>query len=316
MHVDIVTLTAVVLCFPLLTICAPLYVLSAPNMLRVGSSENLFVEAQDYTGGDLNVRIIVKNHPKKNLDILSKSVTLTAANNFQILNDIKIPDDQKFFSDDPLEKQYVYLQAQFPSVTLEKVVMLSFQTGYIFVQTDKPIYTPHRNYPITGGKKKTEFLLFNKNPQGITLDRDQFQPRQGIRTENFALPELASAGIWKLIAKYTNTPQKNFTTEFEVMEYVLPSFEVTLNPRKSFFYVNEHSLAVDISAKYLFGNKVRGTAFVVFGVIDNEKKISIASSLQRVQVSSDRAVLYNFINYNMHNFIWRQKSDVDMWGRV
>uniref|UniRef100_A0A673L956 Complement C3-like n=1 Tax=Sinocyclocheilus rhinocerous TaxID=307959 RepID=A0A673L956_9TELE len=245
---------------------------------------NLFVEAQDYTGGDLNVRIIVKNHPKKNLDILSKSVTLTAANNFQILNDIKIPDDQKFFSDDPLEKQYVYLQAQFPSVTLEKVVMLSFQTGYIFVQTDKPIYTPHRNYPITGGKKKTEFLLFNKNPQGITLDRDQFQPRQGIRTENFALPELASAGIWKLIAKYTNTPQKNFTTEFEVMEYVLPSFEVTLNPRKSFFYVNEHSLAVDISAKYLFGNKVRGTAFVVFGVIDNEKKISIASSLQRVQI--------------------------------
>uniref|UniRef100_A0A671NRL7 Complement C3-like n=1 Tax=Sinocyclocheilus anshuiensis TaxID=1608454 RepID=A0A671NRL7_9TELE len=270
MHVDIVTLTAIVLCFPLLTICAPLHVLSAPNLLRVGSSEKLFVEAQDYTGGDLNVRIIVKNHPKKNLDILSKSVTLTAANNFQILTDIKIPDDQNLFSDDPLEKQYVYLQAQFPSITLEKVVLLSFQTGYLFVQTDK--------------EKKTEFLLFNKNPQGITLDRDQFQPRQGIRTENFALPELASAGIWKLIAKYTNTPQKNFTTEFEVMEYVLPSFEVTLNPHKSFFYVNEHSLTVDISAKYLFGNKVRGTAFVVFGVIDNEKKISISASLQRVQI--------------------------------
>uniref|UniRef100_A0A673L2B9 Complement C3-like n=1 Tax=Sinocyclocheilus rhinocerous TaxID=307959 RepID=A0A673L2B9_9TELE len=292
MHVDIVTLTAVVLCFPLLTICAPLYVLSAPNMLRVGSSENLFVEAQDYTGGDLNVRIIVKNHPKKNLDILSKSVTLTAANNFQILNDIKIPDDQKFFSDDPLEKQYVYLQAQFPSVTLEKVVMLSFQTGYIFVQTDKPIYTPastvnYRIFSLTADQHPFDGISISvdiMNPQGITLDRDQFQPRQGIRTENFALPELASAGIWKLIAKYTNTPQKNFTTEFEVMEYVLPSFEVTLNPRKSFFYVNEHSLAVDISAKYLFGNKVRGTAFVVFGVIDNEKKISIASSLQRVQI--------------------------------
>ncbi len=53
--------------------------------------------------------------------------------------------------------------------------------------------------------------------------------------------------------------------------------------------------------RYLYGNKVRGTAFVVFGVIDNEKKISIAASLQRVQVSSDRAVLYNFIT-------WSEKS--------
>nr|QGH45422.1 complement system-related protein C3a.2 [Cyprinus carpio] len=292
MHVDIVTLTAVILCFPLLTICAPLYVLSAPNLLRVGSSENVFVEAQDYSGGDLNVRIIVKNHPKKNVEILSKSVTLTAANNFQILTDIKIPDDQNFFSDDPLEKQYVYLQAQFSSVTLEKVVMLSFQSGYIFVQTDKPIYTPastvnYRIFSLTPDQHPfdgTSISVDIMNPQGITLDRDQFQPRQGIRTKNFALPELASFGVWKLIAKYTNTPQKNFTTEFEVMEYVLPSFEVTLNPRKPFFYVNEDSLTVDISAKYLFGNKVRGTAFVVFGVIDNEKKISIAASLQRVQI--------------------------------
>ncbi|XP_052459493.1 complement C3-like [Carassius gibelio] len=293
MHVDIVALTAIILCFPLLTICAPLYILSAPNMLRVGSSENVFVEAQDYSGGDVKVRITVKNHPKKNLDILSKSVTLTTANNFQILTDIKIPDDQNFFSDDPLEKQYVYLQAQFPSVTLEKVVLLSFQTGYIFIQTDKPIYTPastvnYRIFSLTPDQHPFDgsSISFDiMNPQGITLNRDQFQPRQGILTKNYALPELASSGVWKLIARYTKTPQKNFTTEFEVMEYVLPSFEVTLNPRKPFFSVNENSLIVDISAKYLFGNKVSGTAFVVFGVIDNEKKISIAASLQRVQIS-------------------------------
>uniref|UniRef100_A0A8C1ZC95 Uncharacterized protein n=1 Tax=Cyprinus carpio TaxID=7962 RepID=A0A8C1ZC95_CYPCA len=298
MHVDVVTLTAVILCFPLLTLCDPLYVLSAPNLLRVGSPENVFVEAQDYSGGNLNVRITVKNHPKKNLEILSKSVTLTADNNFQILTDIKIPDDQKFFSDDPLEKQYVYLQAQFPSVTLEKVVMVSFQMGYIFVQTDKPIYTPastvnYRIFSLTPDQQPFDGVSISvdiMNPQGITLDRDQFQPRRGIRTETFALPELTSFGIWKLIAKYTNTPQKNFTTEFEVMEYVLPSFEVTLNPRKPFFYVDERSLTVDISAKYLFGNKVRGTAFVVFGVIDNEKKISIAASLQKIQIIDGEGV--------------------------
>ncbi|KAL0202451.1 hypothetical protein M9458_000469, partial [Cirrhinus mrigala] len=126
MDMKLLFVTVVLLSSPLLTLCDPLFVLSAPNLLRVGSSENVFVEAQDYSGGDLNVMISVKKFPKKDRQILSKSVTLTADDNFQILTDIKIPDDQNLFSDDPLEKQYVYLQAQFPTVTLEKVVMLSF----------------------------------------------------------------------------------------------------------------------------------------------------------------------------------------------
>jgi len=47
------------------------------------------------------------------------------------------------FSKDPNMKQYVYLQAQFPDVELEKVVLVSFQFGYIFIQTDKTLYTPN-----------------------------------------------------------------------------------------------------------------------------------------------------------------------------
>uniref|UniRef100_A0A8C1RIC0 Complement component c3a, duplicate 6 n=1 Tax=Cyprinus carpio TaxID=7962 RepID=A0A8C1RIC0_CYPCA len=229
-----------------------MYVLSAPNLLRVGSSENVFVEAQDYSGGDLNVRIIVKNHPKKNVEILSKSVTLTAANNFQILTDMKVMANF-------ILKQYVYLQAQFPSFTLEKVVMLSFQSGYIFVQTDKPIYTP----------ASTETIF----------------PQQGIRSGKYAVPQPASPGIWKVVTRFTNTPQKNYTADFEVKEYVLPTYEVTLSLSQSFFCVKDASLTVSIEAKYLHRNNVNGHAFVVFGVMEDERKTSIPSSLQRVQIS-------------------------------
>lgn len=37
----------------------------------------------------------------------------------------------------------MYLQAQFPDRLLEKVVLVSFQSGYIFIQTDKTLYTPN-----------------------------------------------------------------------------------------------------------------------------------------------------------------------------
>ncbi|XDV16073.1 hypothetical protein PO909_015936, partial [Leuciscus waleckii] len=292
MEVKLLCLTVVLLSSPLLTLCDPLFVLSAPNLLRVGSSENGFVEAQDYSGGNLNVRISVKNFPKKDREILSKTVTLTAENNYQILTDIKIPDDQNFFSDDPLEKQYVYLQAQFPSHTLEKVVMVSFQSGYIFVQTDKPIYTPastvqYRIFSLTPNMKplsQTGVTVEIMNPQGITVSSEKLNPVKGMKSGKYAIPEVASPGIWKVVTRYTNTPQKTFTADFEVKEYVPPTFGVRLRPSKSFFYVGDESLTVDIEAKYLFGQKVEGHAFVMFGVMDGERKTSIPSSLQRVQI--------------------------------
>lgn len=56
-------------------------------------------------------------------------------------NGVQIP--PKTFNRDPNVKQYVYLQAHFPGgVVLEKTVMVSFQSGYIFIQTDKTLYTP------------------------------------------------------------------------------------------------------------------------------------------------------------------------------
>ncbi|XP_065130544.1 complement C3-like [Paramisgurnus dabryanus] len=291
---ELLWLSVVLLSSPLFTLCDPLFVLSAPNLLRVGSSENVFVEAQDYSDEEINVRIVVKNFPAKNIDMLSKSVTLTKGNNFQMLTDIKIPDDKNYFND--LEKQYVFLEAKFNSknvhTTLEKVVMVSFQSGYIFVQTDKPIYTPastvqYRIFSLTPNLHPVSHSAISveiMNPQGITIMREKVFSVQGMKSGNYKIPEIASSGIWKVVTQYANTPQKKFTADFEVKEYVLPTFEVTLTLSKSFFYVGDDRLTVKILAKYLFGQKVQGQGYVVFGVMDGERKISIPDSLKAVKI--------------------------------
>uniref|UniRef100_A0AAR2KTF1 Anaphylatoxin-like domain-containing protein n=1 Tax=Pygocentrus nattereri TaxID=42514 RepID=A0AAR2KTF1_PYGNA len=248
-QVDLLWITAALLSSPLLTLCDPLNILSAPNMLRVGSSENVFVETQDYAEGTLNVRVAVKNYPQKTVELESKSVVLDAGNNYQALVAIKV----NIFSDDPLEKEYVYLQAHFPSGVLEKVVLVSFQSGYIFIQTDKSIYTP-----------------------SSTVEKDTFFSKKGTLTWKYDIPEIVSPGIWTIAARYKSTPQKNFTAEFEVKEYVLPTYEVTLNPSRSFFYIDDDRFQVDIIAKYLFGNKVEGSAFVVFGVMQGDSRTSLS----------------------------------------
>ncbi|KAI5089746.1 complement component c3a precursor [Silurus meridionalis] len=175
-------------------------VLLAPNILRVGTDEKVFVEAQDYSGNDLQVRISIKNYPQKRTELTSASTTLTAANNFQSLVNIKIPDNKGFFSNDPLEKQYVYLQAQFPTSLLEKVVLVSFQSGYIFVQTDKSIYKPettvlYRIFLLTPDLKPIDYPgginVDIINPHGLKIKGEAIYPTEATIRGEYRIPELA-----------------------------------------------------------------------------------------------------------------------------
>ncbi|KAG5854132.1 hypothetical protein ANANG_G00034310 [Anguilla anguilla] len=294
MRVDVVWLATLALSLPALS-CAELFVLTAPNLLRVGSKENVFVEVQEYVGPNLKVEIVVKNFPAKNREIFSTSVDLKADNKFQALQEILIPEE--FFEEETRLKQYVHLHAKFGNKQeLEKVIMVSFQSGYIFVQTDKSIYTPigtvlYRVFALNPGLEpiSSGVSVEIMTPDGITVQKDIVYPENGVKSGQYQLPEIVSVGTWKVVCRFQSTPQKNFTADFEVKEYVLPSFEVKLSPEKSFFYVNDEELSVNIIARYLYGKDVSGKAFVVFGVLteDGEKK-SIPASLQRVNVISGK----------------------------
>lgn len=64
-------------------------VLSAPNILRVGATENIFVECQDCTE-DMKVSIKVVNFPTKVTTLASTSVNLNSGNKYQALGQIKV----------------------------------------------------------------------------------------------------------------------------------------------------------------------------------------------------------------------------------
>ena len=95
-------------------------VLSAPNLLRIGTAENIFVECQDCTGGEIRVDINVMNHPTQTKRLASTSVTLKSTNNFQEIGEITV--DEKYY--------YNYL-ASFPIMHSNKRSTMQKSTSYM-----------------------------------------------------------------------------------------------------------------------------------------------------------------------------------------
>ncbi|XP_027873419.1 complement C3-like isoform X1 [Xiphophorus couchianus] len=287
------------------TAASPMKVMSAPNLLRLGRPQNIFVECQDCPSeNNFSVSISVMNWPTKSKRLAHASVNLNPANRFQAFAEVEIPADD--FIRSPNLKHYVYLQAQFPDVKLEKVVLLSLHAGYIFIQTDKALYTPnskvhYRIFAMTPDMKPVERNNMTQmdasvaiefvTPEGVILPLDPVALRSGIHSGDFQLAEVVSVGLWKIVARFPSIPQMSYSAEFEIKEYVLPSFDVKLIRRNSFFFSDSKELHVDVKATYMFGEDVQGSAYGAFGVVLQNQKKSFPSSLQRVPIEKGEGVV-------------------------
>uniref|UniRef100_A0A665W690 Complement C3-like n=1 Tax=Echeneis naucrates TaxID=173247 RepID=A0A665W690_ECHNA len=273
-----------------------------PNVLSVGTRENIFFECQGCSDEVIPVNFKVTNFPSQTVTLDSGSVILNKQNDFQQFGNIMINPDS--FVKDPNIKQYVHLEADFQDYKLGKVVMVTFQAGFIFIQTDKTLYTPNSKVhyrmfavapsmePVKAGDNHadTSVSIEIVTPDEVTLSLPgPVSLISGMYSGDYDLGEYASNGIWKVVARFPSNPQFSFSTEFEVKEYVLPNFEVTLEIQKNYFHVDWNEYNVRVQAIYLFGEDVEGTAYAVFGVIMDDQKINFPGSLQRVTLDGGEA---------------------------
>uniref|UniRef100_A0A8C3I325 Complement C3 n=1 Tax=Chrysemys picta bellii TaxID=8478 RepID=A0A8C3I325_CHRPI len=269
-----------------------LYSLITPNVLRVESEEKVVVEAHGLNA-PVAVTVIVQDFPLKKNILYQVQIDLNPANGMMGTAVIKVgkTPHQLAPMGCPL---YVVVKATFPQQTLEKVVLVHFHSGYIFIQTDKTIYTPgstvlyriftvgHKLEPVS----KTVIVEF-ETPESIIVKQIPISAplKSGIFSLSHPLPDIISLGTWKITAKYEDSPQQTFSAQFDVKEYVLPSFEVILEPSEKFLYIDSNEdFRVSITARYLYGKKLDGNAFVLFGVKMDDEKRSIPQSLKRISI--------------------------------
>ncbi|XP_065808700.1 complement C3 [Labrus bergylta] len=254
------------------------FTLLAPDLLRADSEENIYMVG-DGLSDPVTVSISIQDFSKTTM-LLQDSAILNQENGYHTLKSIQLPSD--LLNRDEKKNKFVHLSVSFGDFhTEERLLMVSFHSGYIFIQTDKPIYNPGDTVQFRAFVSSPAFKAFDssitidiQNTDGIVIKQiSRTRAVDGVFKDTLVLSEIVKEGIWKVIAKFDHWPQNTFTTNFVVKKYVLPAFNVTLTPKKSFLSLDDTELIVEISARYLYGEPVQGTAYVVFGVnINNEMR--------------------------------------------
>ncbi|XP_068130208.1 complement C3-like [Hyperolius riggenbachi] len=263
-----------------------------PSILRVETQETIIVDAQ-LQKSTFEAGISIKDFPQRTKEYLKQKVSVNSTTDF--IGSVSITIPSKNLLTETKQKQYVIVivSSSNKECNLEKVALLSFHSGYIFIQTDKPIYNPGTQVKfrvfVTGLTLAPDTRVVEADfttPDGIVVYRDKFSSgdHAGIVERTFNIPEIVTEGRWKISARLQVASHDEFQTEFEVKEYVLPSFEVLLETPQNHYFVDDSDFTVNIAANFLHGKPVEGSGYAIFGVMDNNEKRSLPSSLTNVTI--------------------------------
>uniref|UniRef100_G1P6M7 Anaphylatoxin-like domain-containing protein n=1 Tax=Myotis lucifugus TaxID=59463 RepID=G1P6M7_MYOLU len=156
-------------------------------------------------------------------------------------------------------------------------LLFSSRRGHLFLQTDQPIYNPGQRvrYRVFALDQKmrpsTDSLTVTvENSQGLLVRKRQVYAPSSIFQDDFVIPDISEPGTWRISARFSDSPDSNHSTQFEVKKYVLPNFEVKIIPGEPYILTAAGVLGdiqLDIQARYIYGKPVQGVAYVRFGLL-------------------------------------------------
>ncbi|XP_040591589.1 complement C5 isoform X3 [Mesocricetus auratus] len=255
------------------------YVISAPKVFQVGASENVVIQAHGYTEA-FDATISIRSYPDKKMTYSSGYVNLSPENKFQNSAMLTIQPSQLPGEQDSVS--HVYLEVVSKHFSKSKKIPLTYDNGFLFIHTDKPVYTPDQSvkvrvYSLNDDLKpaKRETVLTFIDPEGSEVDIIEENDYTGIISfPDFKIPSNPKYGVWTIKAKYKKDFSTTGTAYFEIKEYVLPRFSVSIEPESNFIgFKNFKNFEITVKARYFY-NKVVPDAevYVFFGLREDIKE--------------------------------------------
>ncbi|NXL30452.1 CO5 protein, partial [Glaucidium brasilianum] len=291
------------------------YVLTAPKIFRVGASEKVVVQAFDYEK-EFTVNIAIKSFPDKLAVYSSGHISLTPANKFQDAVTLTIQPTDLPKTDNSVK--YVYLEAVSPHFTRSKKIPVSYENGFIFIHTDKPVYTPDQSVKVRVYSlneelqpARREIVLTFVDPEGVKVDIIEEEDFTGIVSfPDFKIPPNPKYGIWKIEAKYKKTFITSAVAKFEVKEYAMPSFSIVIEPESNFISSDKfENFKIVVKASYFYNKKLASAdVFFRFGLIEETGKRMMPHAMHITRIENGVAEI-NFNSKKAVGFIGFQSLE-------
>ncbi|KAI6076078.1 Complement C5 [Aix galericulata] len=256
-----------------------LYVLTASKVFRVGTSEKVVVQAFGYEK-EFAVNVALRSFPDKLVSYSSGRISLTPDNKFQDAVTLTLQPADLARTEDSVK--YVYLEAVSPHFTRLKKIPVSYENGFLFIHTDKPVYTPDQSvkvrvYSLNEDLQpaRRETVLTFVDPDGVKVDIVEEKDFTGIVSfPDFKIPPNPKYGIWKIEAKYKKDFITSAVANFEVKEYALPSFSIVIQPERNFISSDKfESFRIAVEASYFYNKRLPSAdVFLRFGIIEGTGK--------------------------------------------
>ncbi|XP_053388995.1 complement C5-like [Mercenaria mercenaria] len=240
------------------------YFVTAPNVIRFDHEETVVVGVFGLTNAEVKVWLQhgENKFSEKHVTVLNEyapfhtTVKATEIDLFNTNADVGKPTEIK-------------LCAEWNGQTRSIEIVVSYRTGYLIVQTDKPIYTPRQRVRIRTIALDESLRAVNNwqvgmdivSPSDTTVARRTIvKSNSGFFHSEFALPPNPEIGRWKARAFYTGQFETESEAFFEVKEYVLPTFGVTVDVDVPCILNDTTDILVTVRAKYVYGKPVDGKA--------------------------------------------------------
>ncbi|CAK8698072.1 complement C3-like [Clavelina lepadiformis] len=242
-----------------------------PRAFRIGVWENVILNLHDYEAA--TVSAYLQDLPRRqNVFSESDDLEFNSAKDQPIVLPMRVrSEDILDFRQQQKVALIIEVSGSKQDFTEEVEVLVTKESGYLFITTDQPAYKPNaqviaRVFPLNQLMRQEDKIIVTmtiKTPDGVGLHRtNKLLPADDFIEIFYKLSETPEIGTWFIEANYTTNGYETSTqTTFSVKRYVLPTYQVSIIPDQNFALLSDDAIRGTIRATYSYGEPVDGSYF-------------------------------------------------------